>query len=1220
MKATEKLLRELLARKILILDGAMGTMLQQQGLTPQDFGGPELEGCNEILNLTRPDIILSIHESYLAAGADIIETNSFGATRVVLGEYNLQDRDIELNRLAACLAKEAAAKWSSEDKPRFVAGSMGPTTKMLALTGGITFAELEEAYYRQALGLLEGGVDLLLVETCQDTLNVKAAGVGIKRAFAEIGGEVPLIISCTIEEPGTMLAGQNIEAFYISIEHLKPLAVGLNCGLGPELLSDHLRTLAAISTCAVSCYPNAGLPDEEGSYRETPEEFASKMLKFAQNGWLNIAGGCCGTTSEHIKALATVLAEYEPRKYRALTRSSVSGLEALWPEEDNRPILVGERTNAIGSRKFRELIAAGQWEEASEIARAQVKNGAQVVDICVANPDRDELQDMLNFLPHVVNKIKVPIMLDSTDPEVLEAALRLIQGKAIINSINLENGLERFEAVVPLVKKYGAAVVVGVIDEQGMALTRERKLAIAERSYDLLVNEYGLQASDIIFDPLTFPVGTGDTKYLGSAVETIEGLRLIKSKFPECKTLLGISNVSFGLPPAGREVLNSVFVYLNTLAGLDYAIVNTEKLKRYATIPPEERKLAEDLLLQTGEQTLQAFTDYYRGKKVEEKKQIPSLPLEERLANAIIEGTKDGLEKNLQEALAKYEPLEIINGPLMKGMEEVGNLFNHNKLIVAEVLQSAEVMKAAVNWLKPYLHQTEAAVKGKVLLATVKGDVHDIGKNLVEIILSNNGYQVIDLGVKVSSEQIIQACRREKPDSIGLSGLLVKSVQQMLLTAQDLREAGISLPLMLGGAALSRKFTEEKIAPEYDGQVFYARDAMDSLSILKKALSKGQDEKEQDEKETAKDIPAEVKIEDKEEIIKDVEESIKVGTKKEIKRHIREDIKQDRFENIKEDIKEGIKEDIKENVKENIKENIKEDIKDLTLEKGTTKALRERQTPRIREEQIGEPSIFTRQLLLAYPLGEIIPFLNRDRLLRRYLGVVQVPETAKKVMPFKDKAFEFGKLLDDFLSDVQEKKLLQANGVFAFFPVYSEGDSIYILNPQDGQTVLEKFTFPRQKGKEGLCLADFIRPQNDGAPDYLGMMALTTGLGISRQAEELKIKGEYLKSHLLLSLALNLAEAFAQVIQAKMYRVWEHELMQESEKNKKEKKDGLKIHGIRVSPGYPVCPDLEDQRKIFWLLKPEEIGLTLTESLMMEPEASVTALVFCQPQAKIFPI
>jgi 5-methyltetrahydrofolate--homocysteine methyltransferase len=1265
----EKLLRTLLTRKILILDGAMGTMLQQQGLTPRDFGGPELEGCNEILNLTRPEIIRGIHESYLAAGADIIETNSFGATRVVLGEYKLQDRDIELNKLAACLAREAAAKWSSEAKPRFVAGSMGPTTKMLALTGGITFAELEEAYYRQALGLLEGGVDLLLVETCQDTLNVKAAGAGIQRAFTKLGREVPLIISCTIEKSGTMLAGQNVEAFYISIEHLRPLAVGLNCGSGAELLSDHLRTLAAISSCAVSCYPNAGLPDEEGSYRETPEEFARKMLKFAQNGWLNIAGGCCGTTSEHIKALAAALGEYEPRKHRASAKSCVSGLEVLWPEEDNRPLLVGERTNAIGSRKFRELITAGQWEEASEIARGQVKNGAQVVDICVANPDRDELQDMLNFLPHVVNKVKVPIMLDSTDPEVLEAGLRLIQGKAIINSINLENGLERFAAVVPLIKKYGAAVVVGVIDEQGMALTRERKLAIAERSYDLLVNKYGLLPTDLIFDPLTFPVGTGDAKYLGSAVETIEGLRLIKSKFPECKTILGISNVSFGLPPAGREVLNSVFVYLNTLAGLDYAIVNSEKLERYATIPPEERKLAEDLLLQTSDQKLQVFTDYYRGKKVAEKKQIPSLPLEERLAQAIIEGSKDGLENNLQEALAKYEPLEIINGPLMKGMEEVGNLFNRNQLIVAEVLQSAEVMKAAVTWLKPYLRQAEEAVKGKVLLATVKGDVHDIGKNLVEIILSNNGYQVINLGVKVSSEQIIQACRREKPDAIGLSGLLVKSVQQMLLTAQDLREAGIALPLLLGGAALSRKFTEEKISPEYGGEVYYARDAMDSLSILKTALSKGQGQKE-----TAKDIPA--------------EDYIKEEIKEDIKKDIKEDIKNLCIEKVptiaQTERQTPTKKEVQseERIKERVIEEIERPIKEQVEEECIVKPI-----PEPAEQHL--PTIFTRQLLFAYPLNEIIPSLNRDRLLRRYLGVAQkvsdksptdqalgsqakaaqvnasydrAPETAKKMMPFKDKALEFEKLLDDFLSEVQEKNLLQARGVFAFFPAYSEGDSIYILNPQDEQTVLEKFTFPRQKGKEGLCLADFIRPQNYGAPDYLGMMALTTGLGIGRQADELKFKGEYLKSHLLQSLALELAEAFAEVMQAKMYRIWElyqaegsalehkeedelklslknklkhqlkyelnselknglkPELMPKSDPNLKGKKESLQIQGIRVSPGYPVCPDLEDQRKIFRLLKPEEIGLTLTESLMMEPEASVTALVFCQPEAKIFHI
>jgi len=1130
--------RELLGEKILILDGAMGTMLQQRGLTAEDFGGEELEGCNEILNLTRPEIVSAIHESYLAAGADIIETNSFGATGVVLGEYNLQDRDIELNLAAARLARTAADKWSTADKPRFVAGSMGPTTKMLTLTGGITFAELEEAYYRQAKGLLEGGIDLFLIETSQDTLNVKAAGIGIQKALQEFNADIPVMISCTIEPNGTMLAGQNIEAFYISVQHLNPVAVGLNCGTGAELMNDHLRTLNEIAGCAVSCYPNAGLPDEAGIYGEKPEEFAAKMRRYAENGWLNIAGGCCGTTDHHIKALASALAACKPRLKKTIRKSSVSGIEAVWPEEDNRPLLVGERSNVIGSRKFRDLIAESRLEEASEIARGQVKKGAQIVDICVANPDRDELQDLMDFLPYVVHKVKAPLMLDSTDPAVLEAGLRLTQGKAIINSINLENGLERFDEVVPLIRKYGAAVVVGVIDEQGMALTRERKLAVAERSYDLLVNRYGINPADIIFDPLTFPVGTGDVKYLGSAVETIEGLRLIKSKMPECKTILGISNVSFGLPAAGREVLNAVFVYLNTMAGLDYAIVNSEKLERYATIPQHEKQLAQDLLLNTNEQTLKAFTDFYREKIVADKKQISTLSLEERLAAYIVEGSRDGLEEDLQQALRSYTPLQIINGPLMQGMEEVGKLFNQNQLIVAEVLQSAEVMKAAVSLLEPHMEKAEEAVKGKILLATVKGDVHDIGKNLVEIILANNGYQVINLGVKVSSEQLIEASKIHQPDVIGLSGLLVKSCQQMLLSAQDLRQAGIRTPLILGGAALSRKYTEEKIAPEYQGEVLYAKDAMDSLGLLHTLLSGKKERKEnQQEKKTSQQ-----------------------------------------------------EEQAAEQTKEPAGKETKEDKAAEVMPAGPSTMV-SWDIPSYR------PAKPARELLLDYPLEKLIPYLDIPLLMRRHLGVNKALER------FRDTTEEFSAYIRNFLKEIQVSKRIKANGVYAFYPAYSSGNSIYVLDPKDQDNVLADFTFPRQKKEDGLCLADFIRPQQDENRDYIGMFAATTGLGIKEQAEEFKQQGEYLNSFLLQVLALEMVEGFAEHLHQIMREIW-----------------GLPHPGIRVSPGYPVCPVLEDQHKLFSLLKPEEAGIHLTESFMMDPEASVSALVFSHPQARIFSV
>ncbi|MGB0088123.1 MAG: dihydropteroate synthase, partial [Planifilum fulgidum] len=541
-----------------------------------------------------------------------------------------------------------------------------------------------------------------------------------------------------------------------------------------------------------------------------------------------------------IRALAEALRGKRPRRPVSSHPPGVSGVEAVFLEEESRPLLVGERTNVIGSRQFRELIAAGRYEEAAEIARRQVKGGAQIIDVCLADPDRDELEDMERFLEHAVKRVKVPLMIDSTDPAVVERALTHSQGKAIINSINLEEGEERFAAVVPLLRRYGAAVVVGTIDEGGMAVDRERKLAVARRSYELLTEKYKVAPEDIIFDPLVFPVGTGDEAYIGSARETVEAIRLIKEAFPRSATILGISNVSFGLPPAGREVLNAVFLYHATKAGLDYAIVNTERLKRYASIPPEEVRLAERLLFGTTRENYEAvlgeFTQFYRRKKEEKAEPAHRLPLEERLARYVVEGSKDGLFDDLKEALGRYDPLEIINGPLMKGMDEVGRLFNDNQLIVAEVLQSAEVMKAAVSFLEPHMEKADTHSRGKILLATVKGDVHDIGKNLVDIILSNNGYEVVNLGIKVAPEQLIEACRREKPDAIGLSGLLVKSAQQMVVTAQDLKAAGIEVPILVGGAALTRKFTETKIAPEYSGIVLYAKDAMEGLELANRLM------------------------------------------------------------------------------------------------------------------------------------------------------------------------------------------------------------------------------------------------------------------------------------------------------------------------------------------------------------------------------------------------
>jgi 5-methyltetrahydrofolate--homocysteine methyltransferase len=835
MSSRTEMLRAALEERILVLDGAMGTAIQALDLSAEDFGGRDLEGCNEHLVLTRPAAIEAIHCAYLEAGADLVETNTFGGTRVVLAEYGLQEKAYEINFAASRLARAAADALSTDARPRFVAGSMGPGTKTISVTGGITFEEVREAYEEQTRGLVEGGADVLFLETQQDTLNVKASMLGIDDAFARLGVRLPVVLSVSIEVMGTMLAGQSIESLYASVEHRDLLAIGMNCATGPDFMTDHLRTLAEISRFPISIFPNAGLPDEEGNYNELPAMLAQKVERFCEQGWINIIGGCCGTTAEHIRLLAAVAARHAPRHSVLRKRSVVSGIETLTMEDENRPVIVGERTNVLGSRKFKRLVAAGDVEQAAEIGRQQVRRGAQVIDVCVQDPDRDEVADMTAFLETLVKKVKVPIMIDSTDARVIECALRRTQGKSIINSINLEDGEERFRAVVPLARAYGAALIVGCIDEdkvQAQAVTRERKLQIAQRAQRLLGDKYGVPAEDIIFDALVFPVGTGDKNYIGSGVETIEGIRLIKDALPDCKTILGVSNVSFGLPPAGREVLNSVFLYHCVQAGLDMAIVNSEKLERYPSIPEEERRLAEDLIWWRGDDPIAAFSAHFRAKPpkktVEERR---DLPLDERLALYIVEGSKDGLFADLDEALAARAPLQIVNGPLMQGMDEVGRLFAANEMIVAEVLQSAEAMKAAVSHLEPHMETSETAAKATILLATVKGDVHDIGKNLVDIILSNNGFRIVNLGIKVPPEGLIKGYREHKPDAIGLSGLLVKSAQMMVVTAQDLKAASIHCPILVGGAALSNRFTRLKIAPAYDGLVTYAKDAMTGLDL-----------------------------------------------------------------------------------------------------------------------------------------------------------------------------------------------------------------------------------------------------------------------------------------------------------------------------------------------------------------------------------------------------
>ena len=1140
---TKHLIEQQLEKRILILDGAMGTMLQNENLTPEDFGGEELDGCNENLLLTRPDVLEKIHREYLAAGADIICTNTFGGTPLVLNEYNIGHLADEINTAGVRVARKAVDEFSTPEWPRFVAGAMGPTTKTLSVTGGITFDELVENFYKQAYALIDAGADVILLETSQDMLNVKAGSLGIQQAFNELGKELPVMISGTIEPMGTTLAGQTIDAFYVSIEHIQPLSVGLNCATGPEFMTDHIRSLSELATSYVSCYPNAGLPDEEGCYHETPESLSKKLSGFAEKGWLNIVGGCCGTTPAHIAAIREAVDDYAPRKKPEKTHGhAVSGIEPLLYDDSMRPLFIGERTNVIGSRKFKNLIIDGKFEEAAEIARSQVKNGAHVIDICLANPDRDELEDMKNFMQEVVKKVKVPLVIDSTDEHVIEESLKFSQGKAIINSINLEDGEERFDAVMPLVKKYGAAVVVGTIDEVGMGVTREKKLEVAQRSYKLLTEKWGLAPEDIIFDPLVFPVGTGDEQYIGSAEETIEGIRLIKENLPGVLTVLGVSNVSFGLPPVGREVLNAVYLYHCTQAGLDYAIVNTEKLERYASIPEAEVKLANELIFNTNDETLAVFTDFYRDKKKEKTEDDIPKTVPERLAYYILEGTKEGLIPDLDAALEIYgTPLEVINGPLMAGMAEVGRLFNENQLIVAEVLQSAGVMKAAVAHLERFMEKDEeSAGKGKMVLATVKGDVHDIGKNLVDIIMSNNGYRVVDLGIKVTPTELIEAIRKEKPDIVGLSGLLVKSAQQMVITAQDFKEAGIDVPIIVGGAALSRRFTETKIAPNYNGPVMYAKDAMAGLETINRLVNP----------ETR---PA---------LLAELEEA-----------------------------------------------QVKRAESDARRAEKAPAPVTEKPVRTIGDAPVFVPKDLKRHVTREYSVAHLQPYVNMRTLIGHHLGLKGNLEELLKAND--ERAVQLTELTTGFL----KSDLLKPSSIYRFFPAQADGDDVVIYDPENPGVEIERFTFPRQDKAPFLCLADFLRTVESGEMDYVALMVVTAGQGVRAEANRLKDEGKFLESHAVQATALELAEGFAERLHQEIRDQWG---FPDATDFTMRDRFAAKYQGQRFSFGYPACPNLEDQAKLFKLIQPEDIGVNLTEGFMMEPEASVTAIVFAHPDARYF--
>jgi len=925
-------------------------------------------------------------------------------------------------------------------------------------------------------------------------------------------------------------------------------------------------------TTRISCYPNAGLPNEDGKYLETPQSLAEQLDRFANHGWLNLVGGCCGTTAAHIQAIAQMVEGKRPRPPKVSAhRAYYSGIELVEAEDSNRPLIVGERTNVIGSRAFKSLIAEEKWEQAAEIARQQVKNGAHIIDVCLQSTDREEMQDIPLFYERLIRLVKAPVMIDTTDPRAVELSLTYCQGKSLVNSINLEDGEEKFERLCPVARAYGAALIVGCIDEdkqQAQAFTRERKLAVAERSVKLLTEKYGIPVEDIIIDPLVFPCATGDANYIGGAVETIEAVRLIKEKIPYVKTVLGISNISFGLPPSAREVVNSVFLYYCTKAGLDLAIVNAEKLERFASIPEHERRLAESLLFNTPpadapdenlriapgdwrEQSpeqrtainqfhIAAVTEFFRHAVKKDKAAAADLPLDERLANYIVEGTKEGLITDLDRKRAEgAAPLDIINGPLMKGMAEVGRLFNNNELIVAEVLQSAEAMKAAVSYLETFMEKAESSTRGKIILATVKGDVHDIGKNLVEIILSNNGYRVINLGIKVPPEKLIEAYRQHSPDAIGLSGLLVKSAQQMVITAGDLKENDIHVPLLVGGAALSEKFTTGKIAPAYGEAVCYAKDAMTGLRLMNELMDPNQRDA-----------------------------MLRVHT------HV---------------------------------------VPPMELERPVEApaAITENRSPKVRTDlPIPAAPYLDRKVRDVPQLTEIWSYINPHMLYGRHLGYKGHFE--KHLAEHNEKALELYHMLEAL--KYEAAPLMKVKAVWQFFEAERAGNAIQLFAP-GGAVPIHTFRFGRQRRDDGLSLSDYILGPVDGARDHLAIFVVTAGAGIREKSEELKQAGLYFKAHALQALAIETAEGCAEWLHRRIREDWG---FPDAPTMTMQERFTSRYRGKRYSFGYPACPNLDDQQGIWKLLQPDEIGVQLTEGMMMEPEASVSALVFHHPDCAYF--
>ena len=1166
-----------LLEKIIVFDGAMGTNIQAQNLTADDFGGEQFNGCNEYLLISKPAAIEKVHADFLSVGVDVVETDTFGASAIVLAEYQLQDRAYELNFKAAQLAKKVAAQYTTPAHPRFVAGSMGPTTKLPSL-GHISFKEMSKSYYEQAAGLVEGGADLLIVETCQDLLQVKSALAGIFEYFQSQKIKIPVITSITIETMGTMLMGTEISAALTALEPFAIDVIGMNCATGPKEMSENIRYLCGASPLPVSCIPNAGLPENIGGrahYHLTPEELVKYLGHFVKDLGVSVVGGCCGTTTEHLRQLVDAVGGLSPKKRSVEFIPSSSSLYTSAPLHiDPPPVIVGERTNANGSKKFKELLQAEDYDSMVNMAKEQTKEGAHILDLCVAYVGRDEVRDMKEAAFRFNTQVTLPIMIDSTEAPVIEQALQLFAGKCIINSINMEDGEERINKVVPMCKKYGAAVVALTIDETGMAKTAAAKLKVAQRMHDLAVHKFGMKPSDLIFDTLTFTLGSGDEEFRKAGIETIEGIRLIKKEFPEAKTLLGVSNISFGLAPHIRHVLNSVFLHYAIEAGLDMAIVNAQKIMPLFKIDERGRELCKQLVFDERKwegdrcvyDPLTELMAYYADKKSDIKKEKRSLgsTIEEILKNRIIEGDKQNLQADLDEALKRYSALDIINTILLDGMKVVGDLFGRGEMQLPFVLQSAEVMKAAVSYLEQFMEKAEAATKGSMVLATVKGDVHDIGKNLVDIILTNNGYKVYNLGIKQPIENIMRAYEDYKADAIGMSGLLVKSTLVMKENLEVLNERGLEPPIVLGGAALTKRYVEQDLRALYRGFVTYANDAFDGLRFMEKLKAEGV------HKMQSLQVAEAAVVQDDEETLTGSEAKIALMLK----------------ENDEVEIK------VKVEVKSEVEgmSNVSKDV------------------------PIPQPPFWGARVIDAIPLTEIFPYINEAALIK---GQWQVRKGKKSEAEYRQFLEEnIYPELERLKKQCAAEKLLDPKAVYGYFPCQSHGNDLIVYR-EDQKTERLRFTFPRQRGDRNLCLSDYFASVESGRMDVVAFHLVTMGSCASKHSAQLFASNNYKEYLYFHGLSVESAEALAEL--------WHKKIREELGISGKDSPDIKRLfsqgyQGSRYSFGYPACPNLEDSTKLFDLLQPERIGVKLSEEFMMEPEQSTDAIIVHHPEAKYFNI